>query len=231
MLGLNSLAKADLDALWNLLRDNDPLEVKKILEEVFPQLAQDYGRMAALNANDFYAQMRQEAGASGLYKPSSAMPSETEALKASARWGIGPLFQADSNFESALTLLGGSLQRHVANASRRTIDQNVRKDPSKPRFARVPQGPTTCPWCLILASRGATYADKKSAGDIGAHHNDYHDHCNCEALPVFGDRDFDILKKTHGYDPDALYDQYREIHGNRMDLQETAQAWGSKFGV
>lgn len=187
--------------------------------------------MAALTANDFYAEMRMEAGASGLYRPVSAAPSETEALKASARWGIGPLFQAESDFTSALALVSGSLQRHVANASRRTISQNARRDPGKPRIARVPQGPTTCPWCLILASRGAVYEDKKSAGNHGGHHNDFHDNCNCETLPVFGDRDFDILKKTKGYDPDALYAQYLDIHENRMDLKETSQKWATTYGV
>lgn len=210
-LGLTKLAQRDLDDLWKVLQHSDPLEVKKVLQEVFPQIAQDYGRMAALTANDFYREMRMEAGASGLYRPSSSTPAETEALRASARWGIGPLFQANSDYTSALTLLGGSLQRHVAGTARRTIQDNSRRDPAKPRFARVPQGPTTCKWCLMLASRGATYTDKKMAGDQGHQHNDYHDHCNCEALPVFGERDYDVLKKTHGYDPDDLYDQYRKL--------------------
>lgn len=187
--------------------------------------------MAALNANDFYAQMRMEAGASGLYRPVSATPAEAEAVKASARFGIGPLFQAESNFASALSLVSGSLSRHVQGASRRTIAQNVRRDPASPTYARVPQGPTTCPWCLILASRGDVYGSKEDAGDKGGPHNHYHDHCNCQAIPVFSQEQFSTVKATYNYDPDALYDQYRQVHGARMDLQDTANAWANKFGV
>ena len=210
-LGLTKLAQRDLDDLWKLLENRPPLEVKALLQEAFPQIAQDYGRMAALTASEFYADMRKEAGVPGLYKPYSAAPGETAALQASARWGIGPLFQATPDYASTLVLLGGALQRNVFNTSRKTIELNSRKDPAKPRFARVPQGPTTCKWCLMLASRGAVYTDKKSAGDMGHQHNDYHDHCNCEALPVFGQKDYAVLQKTHGYNPDDLYDQYRAL--------------------
>ena len=73
-------------------------------------------------------------------------------------------------------------------------------DPSKPRWARVPVG-QTCEFCVMLASRGFVYLTRETASLGGGFHNG---RCDCNVVPSWGER------HIAGYDPDALYRQYKE---------------------
>ena len=92
-----------------------------------------------------------------------------------------------------------------------TID-NARRDPDRPRFARVPQGEKTCDFCLMLASRGPVYLTAESAGAYTRIHRG----CDCKVI-AFWDTVEDGFSRRRGrgmsiegYDPDALYKQYQE---------------------
>ena len=52
---------------------------------------------------------------------------------------------------------------------------NGRRDPRRPKFARVPTGDETCDFCLMLASRGFVYTSEATAGAIKLDH--YHAGC------------------------------------------------------
>ena len=68
----------------------------------------------------------------------------------------------------------------MINASARlTTQRNMRIDPSKPRWARVPRGARTCAFCTMLASRGFTYLSEDSAGLEMQYHRD----CDCQIVP------------------------------------------------
>lgn len=84
------------------------------------------------------------------------------------------------------------------------------KDPVKPRFARVPSGAETCPFCLMLASRGFEYRSEKSAAykKDGGH---YHPNCDCRIVAGFDGMD------VEGYDPDALYERYSDCANTVAD--------------
>ena len=100
--------------------------------------------------------------------------------------------------------LDSSLQRHVMQPARDTVPLNVAADPEKPRYVRVPRGATTCAFCVMLASRDLavvlgkeidmTYraANVKHDEQTGRLHvfaengSKFHDHCDCEAVPIFG---------------------------------------------
>ncbi|MBR1745702.1 MAG: hypothetical protein IJ734_07000 [Fibrobacter sp.] len=60
-------------------------------------------------------------------------------------------------------------------------------------------GPTTCPFCLMLASRGFVYLSEESAGDFDR----FHRHCDCRIVPGTADT------KVDGYDPAELYDRWK----------------------
>lgn len=63
-----------------------------------------------------------------------------------------------------------------------TIIANVGRDRDKgAMFARVPTGTETCAFCLILASRGAVYHSRKTAGERGR----FHRGCDCKVVPSF----------------------------------------------
>ena len=72
------------------------------------------------------------------------------------------------------------------------------------RYARIPTGPDTCPWCLMLASRGFVYYTEHDAM-AGCHR-----HCDCVAVPGRGGYTFNDATQVEGYDPDAYYQLWRE---------------------
>ena len=73
------------------------------------------------------------------------------------------------------------------------------KPQSGVRFARVPSGGETCPFCIMLASRGAVYYSEQTAGADGH----YHANCRCRIVPSWG------LAEIEGYDPDLYYDMWK----------------------
>lgn len=81
------------------------------------------------------------------------------------------------------------------------------------RFARVPTGPTTCEWCLMLASRGFVYHSAKTAGEA----NRFHRNCDCRIVPSYGKG-----AEVEGYDPDELYQQWQEVVAQKQADNGTA---------
>lgn len=91
----------------------------------------------------------------------------------------------------------------IMTAVRESEAGNCESDPTHPTWARVPEGPNTCAFCLMLASRGFVYHTEESAGGLG---NTYHDHCQCTVTPSWnGDYELDgyPLKKYQQIYSDA----------------------------
>lgn len=198
-----ALAYRDLLAFWNTLDPSDPVACVRALEEFLPDLIQAYGEIGASIAADFYDELRaQSPAARAAYATVLGDAVPIEAIRASTRWAVGPLFVPSDTFaEQTLSNVVAMTQRHIQAHGRRTIEANVERDPARARFARVPSGKETCPFCLVMASRGAVYASEASAGGT----DKYHDHCDCVPTPVWDDSDL-----PEGYDPDALADVYRQ---------------------
>lgn len=97
----------------------------------------------------------------------------------------------------------------IKRAAGECIYRNGRRDPLKPRYARVPSGGETCKFCIMLASRGFVYHNAKQAGENGH----YHANCDCRIVPGFNDG-----TTVAGYDPSAYYDQYKQmLEGHELD--------------
>lgn len=95
-----------------------------------------------------------------------------------------------------------------------TIIANVGRDKDKgAKFARVPTGFETCTFCIMLASRGAVYHTRKTAGEW----KHFHRGCDCKVVPSFeGDP---LAEVVDGVDPRDLYDrwqQFRIIDGYKL---------------
>lgn len=146
-------------------------------------------------------------------------PTDTAALQRIIRAKAGVLWDiADGNAAPAAFLSWGNgfLDRAVKQGGRATVTANTRRDPRKPRYARIPSGVHTCPFCLMLASRGAVYSSAETAGGEG---HDYHDRCHCEPAPEWGKGGLDRIE---GYDPDLYMSVYRDArraleHPGSMD--------------
>lgn len=87
-----------------------------------------------------------------------------------------------------------------------TIIANVGRDRDKgARFARVPTGFETCTFCLMLASRGAVYHSRKTAGEF----KHFHRNCDCKVVPSFDPDPYAEL--VEGFKPRELYERMREM--------------------
>ena len=86
------------------------------------------------------------------------------------------------------------------------------------RYARVPTGPDTCDFCLMLASRGFVYYDQARAEE-GSHRA-----CDCVIIPGNG-ADATSATQIEGYDPELLYDLWQG------QISDTAHKRASKNGT
>ncbi|MBF6459811.1 hypothetical protein IU433_12265 [Nocardia puris] len=128
----------------------------------------------------------------------------------------GDVPEREPTNEEIAAELSRKIQRMIRQAARDTIVANAARDPSTARWARVPKGPVTCAFCLVMASRGAVYTSRAAATSVigrrgrprgsRALGERYHDECDCEAVPIW-DEDEDF---PDGYNPDDLYQQYRD---------------------
>ncbi|MGI5493828.1 hypothetical protein [Microtetraspora malaysiensis] len=211
-----ALAHAELAAWWASQDISDPRAAATALETTLPDLVAAYGDMAMAVAADWYDMLREQAQASGAYRAALAGSLPVEQVQAVARWGAAPLFGEPPDPAKALSMLSGAVQRLVQQGGRDTLWRNAQRDPSGVRWARVPHGAKTCAWCRMLASRGAVYLTRKSAG---GGMNSWHNRCDCTPTPVWQDQ-------ALPYDADALYQEYinaRDAAGSGNPTMITAQ--------
>lgn len=86
-----------------------------------------------------------------------------------------------------------------------------KKGKARLRYARVPSGPT-CPFCLMLASRGFDYLTPESAGELSW----FHDDCDCRVVAGY-----DGLK-VKGYDYEGMR---RRIGACRETIGTPEEVW------
>lgn len=196
-----ALAYREILAFWRTLDPSDPIAAVRALEAFLPEVIAAYGEVGAAAAADFYDELRsQSPAARQAYAAVMGDAVPLDQVRASTRWAAGPLFVSRPDFaEATLARVIEVADRFVKAQPRRTIVENVRRDPAGARYARVPSGATTCGFCLTLASRGAVYATEASAGEH------YHGHCDCVPTPVWTDSDL-----PEGYDLEALQRTYRD---------------------
>ena len=120
------------------------------------------------------------------------------------------LWPSMDNVDDAQQFIGDM----IAAATRAQTQRSIRRDPTKPRWARVPQG-KTCAFCTMLASRGFAYTSEEAAGGEG---NKYHNDCNCRVVPSWG-------KQTlAGYDPDKYKELYESAKRMAADAGESTSS-------
>ena len=115
-----------------------------------------------------------------------------------------------------------------------TIIANVGRDRDEgTMFARVPTGTETCTFCLMLASRGAVYHTRKTAGEW----RHFHRGCDCKVEPSFeGDPDAELVQGVKPRELYELYKQFKEIESYKLpraqeDALKAARADAAGDGV
>lgn len=169
---LQVMARRDLLALWS----GDPGESwhnKTIrLNEMYPEIVQDYGLQAAAAAADYvFIQRSLDDELSLLAYPDLAEPVDRKQALAGLNWALKDVRreQAEQDLQAARVKAEKVLTRLVLQPARDTVYYNAEK--AGARFLVMPS-PRACAFCLMLASRGAVYHDKDRVGG-------WHDGCRC----------------------------------------------------
>lgn len=213
------LARRDLEKLWATLPFAHPEACREILLQAVPGLVEKYGQMAAVAALEWYEQLR--AAAPGLPAYRATLPPASGLQGEVVRASLGGLWETDKTRrqverDKVFNALNAIVEKGVKQAARDTVTYNARRDPAKPRYARVPSGEKTCAFCMMLASRGFVYKNAETAGMT----EDFHDKCDCQIVPEFGKGS----ARIPGYDPDAMQEKYQEA-------RKQAQAELRKAGI
>lgn len=198
-------AQRDLTDFWSSLNVNgSPITVRDLLVEFFPELITSYGDTAAVLGADWYDMQRDVPPSARSFQAAIADPRPTDQSIASARWALGPLFQSEPDPMQTLANLNGVTQRLVLQPGRDTVWDSAARDPVRTLVARVPTGPKTCRFCVMIASRGAVYTSARAAGEG----NSYHGDCDCVPTTIRRPDDY-----PEGHDV-ALYERlYAEQSG------------------
>lgn len=202
----------ELRATLSLLDYSQPIDlVRRELVAIMDAYCGAASSAGARISSEFYNGLRQMAtGKSGtLSLQSGRVPEETERA---VRAFLQKLVEEDEEGLEELLMERVEIEAKKA-AAYNTID-NVRNDPDKPKFARVPQGEKTCDFCIMLASRGPVYLTEESAGAF----TKFHTNCDCKVVPFWGKSGKGGWKSrgmtVEGYDPDRYFAQYRELMKN-----------------
>ena len=171
-------------------------EAAKLIMEGFVQA---YDDKAAVFASQWY-DYRAEQGGARLRQAVTMTVYEPESVDDVARYQARKL--AKEGDEAFARACGEFARNDAFRSLNETIIANVGRDRDKgAMFARVPTGFETCAFCLMLASRGAVYHSRKTAGEWGR----FHRGCDCKVAPSFeGDPDAELVQ---GVKPRELYER------------------------
>ena len=186
-------------------------EAAKLIMEGF---VQGYDDVAAELAAQWYDH-RAEQGGVALDQAVTMTTYRTDTVDAVARSQAKKLAKGG---DAAFARACGEFARDDAFRSlNETISANVGRDKEKGvRFARVPTGFETCTFCLMLASRGAVYHTRKTAGEF----KHFHRRCDCKIVPGFeDDPDAELVE---GVRPKELRERYKLI--KQIDSREDLAA-------
>lgn len=105
------------------------------------------------------------------------------------------------NMEAFIRGVTDRVDYEAKRAAGSTQFKNGANDKRGPRFARVPTGAETCPFCIMLASRGFVYRSSKRAGQL----DHYHPNCDCRIVSSWDS------SGVAGYDPDEYLHEYEKL--------------------
>lgn len=193
--GMNSVIGSGRDAARELLTEliaeagtDNPLELVEDVAETLEPLFQAVSEQTAALSAQSYDLLR--TAVTGETFGATPYAARDERWTKRALYGI-----AGDHRDNIDAFIEGVLDRMDYEAKRsagQTTFQNGKQDPKRPRYARVPTGPETCRFCVMLASRGFVYHSEQTAGAL----DHYHPNCDCRIIPGYPGMVVD------GYDPD-----------------------------
>lgn len=200
---LDAAVRVAVSAVFDELRGMAPERMRDELIVLVPALVERYGAVAAELATEFYESML-PAGSRFVPLPSLVVAgSSAMVLEEGVRYQAGKFFAGDiAGGQAGVSSL---VARHVRLYGRQTMMDNAHCEGVG--WARVPRGPKTCAFCLVMAGRGVVYTSEKAASATSAG-DAYHNDCDCE-----------VIRIGHGeaYPPGYLPDEYEDMYQQARD--------------
>lgn len=198
-----------VDALSKIDYTADVADIRNAVIAVMQSACNASTSVSARLAAEFYDGLRERFGIDDDYE------AEAESLRdPAATDGAVRAFAQDIVDEKPIESFIGSCADRLDYETRRAANEcvayNAKNDPKKPRWARIPTGPETCPFCIMLASRGFTYQSKETASHA-------HANCDCRIVPSWD------KAGAEGYDPALYYDMWKNPD-DYPELQEARNA-------
>lgn len=185
---LNLLIAKDMTDVVDYARGQTRQQITQLVKAAAPEVVLKYSDTAATLAADMYERARAAEGVRGSFTAQLADPVPVAALEGSAGNAVKSIWKPEMDLITLLGLLVGSAKRHVLNAGRWTTMRNAERDGGG--WYRQPKL-GACPFCLMLASRGAVYGSQETASVTGhagrqrgarGNGKQYHDSCGCVAV-------------------------------------------------
>lgn len=220
---INALSEAGqrmvLEAVSNSERAT-VAELREVASKVMQSVCGSVAGMAAARSAAMYDAVREMAVGSGIgatvdagYEPDATDGAVRALVSSVAKTGSTERFARD---------LAARVDYEVKKAAGECMFANGRRDDLDVRFARVPSGGETCPFCVMLASRGFVYRGERAAGAL----RHYHANCDCRIVPCFDSRyagpsrRFSASTTVEGYDLDGLYRRYvQDLEDGRLSIE------------
>lgn len=151
-----------------------------------------YNKLASSLTCHFYDGIRQASGVPGDFHAEMYDGYDTQEITAAAR-SVAEEVAMGRNTVPLSNLMSNIASGEMKKANERTMRNNARRDPSKPRYCIVP-APGACAFCQMRASLGYQYPDRANI--------ESHSGCTCAAVQVYSGQ------KVQGYDPSDYLDKY-----------------------
>ena len=176
-------------------------EAREEAQRILAANAETYSQAATALAADWYDAQGRAAGAK-LDRAVTSVTVDRDSLSKTVRYQAQKLI--DGDVDGFCDAVGEWAENEAKRALNATIMANAKRDRRKGvMFARVTSGRNTCGFCLMLASRGAVYHTRQSAGELGQ----YHRHCSCKIVPSYSGNRYEIL--VEGHDPRDMQKLWR----------------------
>lgn len=203
---VNEASKATSDQIkaWARLHpDASVAEYREFAKETMDGMCQVFGEAASGLAAQWYDV---QAMASGV----TLSPAITEVTYSPEQIKKVSHYQAKKLLNGDIEGFADSCAEYVENNVKQSLNDTILSNAARDkeagvRFARVPTGSETCTFCSMLASRGAVYHSRKTAGE----QSHYHRRCDCKIVPGFEENpDAEIVE---GYIAQEYYDLWKKF--------------------
>lgn len=198
-----------LDRIMDTAHGAQGKAVKDLIINTIPEVVKAHGTVTAELTAELYALARTNAGLDDLFTPEPLWDPNEQQIAGSLRWSLQPIngdSYTDADYRRAVDRVRASMTRLMRQTESQTVMGNIRRDPGKPRYRRVPEA-GACGWCMMLATRGYVYTKET----VGGAHNRFHDRCKCSSEPQYPGEELPKLVQ----DVQKAYDEFVYPNGRR----------------